>query len=386
MQQRRQFLRMSLGLGALGAGLASQAAYLGAWQAAQIGVPQGVPQGASSSTLTRLQDRLIWREKIIQGFGTTLWLRAAHTRESRLQLALSDAVQALREVEHLMSLFDAQSLLQRLNREGVVSAVPPDFYRVLALSQHISERSQGAFDVSMQPLWRLWADWAQQQNMGQAQAEAASQITPLAALGAHQRSAQLSAGFLADLTKARAHVNWRGLQLSPQRVQLQPGMALSLNGIAQGYASDKVKAVLQSHGIAHALLDTGETTMLGDSPQGAWHLAVESAVTNSASSMPAPVLLADGRAVATSSQVHTSFSADQRFHHILNPHTGFSPTHWASVTVLAPSCALADGLTKVFFMLAPGQVMPAAKAWGVDVLLQSKKGQWIHSPGLRLLA
>ena len=198
MQQRRQFLRMSLGLGALGAGLASQAAYLGAWQAAQI----GAPQGALSSTLTRLQDRLIWGEKIIQGFGTTLWLRAAHTRESRLQLALSDAVQALREVEHLMSLFDAQSLLQRLNREGVVSAVPPDFYRVLALSQHISERSQGAFDVSMQPLWRLWADWAQQQNMRQAQAEAASQITPFAALGAHQRSAQLSAGFLADLTKA----------------------------------------------------------------------------------------------------------------------------------------------------------------------------------------
>ena len=87
-------------------------------------------------------------------------------------------------------------------------------------------------------------------------------------------------------------------------------------------------------------------------------------------------LVADGRAVATSSDAHTVFSADHRHHHIMDPHTGYSPTHWSSVSVLAPSCTLADALTKVFFTLPREQVQPVAQRWKVDVVLQDKAGHW----------
>jgi thiamine biosynthesis lipoprotein len=158
------------------------------------------------------------------------------------------------------------------------------------------------------------------------------------------------------------------------------GMGVSLNGIAQGYAADVVKAVLQAHGIAHAQIDAGETTLLGQAPGGQpWTLAVESVNKSS------PVLRMDGRAIATSSDAHTAFSADHVNHHILNPHTGYSPAHWASVTVLAPCCVMADALTKVFFMSSPQQLHATAQAWGVDVLAQRKHGAWVKTAGVPFL-
>ena len=337
MQARRQFLRMGWGLG-----VSSCFAFNA--------------QAAASEA-----HALVWQEKILQGFGTTLRLRAGHHHEAQLQLALQEAVQTIRRIESLMSLFDDNSTLQQLNREGLVRQADSDFHQVMAFSQHLSQRSQGAFDVSMQPLWGVWSQWAQQY--------------------ASQADAPLTPEWVRLIEQARQLVNWRAVDIQPQHIKLPPGMAVSLNGIAQGFASDKVKAVMQQHGIRHALLDTGETSMLGASPQGAWRLGIESVVAHA----PTPVVRADGRAMATSSQAHTSFSVDRRFHHILDPRTGYSPSHWASVTVLAPSCTLADGLTKVFFMLTPQQVLPAARTWGVDVLLQHKTGSWLRTPGVSLV-
>jgi thiamine biosynthesis lipoprotein len=204
----------------------------------------------------------------------------------------------------------------------------------------------------MQPLWGLWSLHSQTQTVPSAKA----------------------------LSQTRSLVNWRALTVSPEVVRLNvKGMGVSLNGIAQGYAADKVRSVLKAHGVQHALIDTGETTLLGQSPKGdAWRFAVEpSVVSNEAP----PVIHPNGWALATSSDAHTMFSADHMHHHILNPQTGDSPTHWATVSVIAPSCALADALTKVFFMCPPQAIERMAKAWGVGVLLQDKRGKWFITRG-----
>ena len=94
----------------------------------------------------------------------------------------------------------------------------------------------------------------------------------------------------------------------------------------------------------------------------------------------APVItVLDGYSAATSSDAHTTFTADRRYHHILDPRTGESPPHWSSVTVVARSAALADGLTKVFFALPKERVAAAASHWGVGVLMQDKRGQWLKA-------
>lgn len=350
--QRRQCLRWSFGL-------------FGAAFSGQIFAQKAGADAAAAS------DKLIWRQRALIGFGTTLWLKAGHPNADQLDAALAAAVNAIRGVERQMSLFDPNSAVSRLNAQGSLRQPDAQLLSVLNLARDVSARSGGAFDISMQPLWQTWSQAAAQGDLPT------------------QREVQ----------RAKALVNWRAVEASASIVRLnQPGMGVSLNGIAQGYASDLARATLQAHGIAHAMLDVGETTTLGNAPTDkAWSFEIEPAVvatapgrithTGSDSSGKAtgraPVLVGDGRAMATSSDAHTAFSADHLHHHIVNPETGYSPLHWSSVTVIAPRCVLADALTKVFFMLPPSQVLAAARRWEVDVVLQDKAGKWIASPGAR---
>ena len=333
--KRRQWLRLSLGLGA---------------------VLQGAPGGVlgAASINAPAPTRLQWRERALLGFGTTLWLRAGHASAERAEAGLDAAIAAIRHVERQMSLFEPASAVCQLNREGVLHHPHPDLVKVLQLAQQVSKRSDGAFDVTVQPLWLAW------------QAAQVAGRLPTAQ----------------ELAAARAKCGWRGLAVSQESIRLQrPGMALTLNGIAQGYASDLARAALQAQGIEHALIDTGEWSSLGSSPDATpWTLGV--ANPRSADAMIAR-LATDGRAIATSSDAHCSFSADHRHHHIFDPRTGYSPRELASVTVAAPTCTMADALTKVMFMASPARAFDLARQWQVDVLAVDKAGRWRASAGLQ---
>ena len=325
------------------------------WASAAMAVGLAGNKALAGQLISDSNQALVWRERALIGFGTTLWLRAAHTNSDRLELALNQAVLAIRQVEADMSLFNPESAVSRLNKTGELRKPSAQLVSVLSLARHVSARSQGAFDVTVQPLWQLW-----------------SQVSA----GEKLPSQKL-------LQTKRQLVNWRALETSPDMIRLNTkGMGVSLNGIAQGYAADLVRAVLQSHGVAHALIDTGETATLGNAPDAKpWRLGVESAAD---AHLPQPVITADARAMATSSDSHTAFTTDHVHHHIFNPHTGDSPRYWASATVVAPSCVLADALTKVFFMFPPQLVKRTASYWGVDVILQDKQGKWINTLASRL--
>ncbi len=343
MNHRRQYLRWSVGL------LAATA--VGAVGAANT--VTGLPALAGRRQRQEEAGALVWRERALLGFGTTLWLKAAHADAERVEAALAAAVQAIREVEGQMSLFDPASALARLNARGELRSPPPHLLAVLRHAQQVSRASHGAFDASMQPLWTLWSQAAAQGSL------------PSAAL----------------MESSRQLVNWRAIEASPSMVRLNlRGMQLSLNGIAQGYASDLVRQVLRSHGIRHAMVDTGETSVLGQPPgRPEWALAIEDGVGAPGAKRPFPLQVPDGRAIATSSDAHTVFSADRRHHHILDPQTGDSPAWWSSVTVIAASCTQADALTKVFFMTPPAQVAALARRWDVTVVLQDKQGRWMQA-------
>lgn len=352
MMQRRQVLRWGMGL-------------LGA-----AAVGNFLSKEAHSASLT-VSDKLIWRERALIGFGTTLWIKAAHKNADQLEQALASAVQVIRSIERQMSLFDPESDLSRLNRFGTLKKPDADLLAVLKIAENIARQSQGAFDASMQPLWEIWSKAASQK----------SQPTSL------------------EIQRARKRVNWRAVQVTPDAINLHmAGMGVSLNGIAQGYAADRVRATLQAHGVHHAMIDAGETALLGNAPNDKpWSLSIESSASlknlgaenslqssSSPQSEGTPIVISDGRAMATSSDAHTTFSQDHRYHHILNPHTGFSPAQWSSVTVIASSCVVADALTKVFFMTPQDRVIAKARQWGVDVVMQDKAGKWLASSGAPL--
>ncbi|HEY0859134.1 MAG TPA: FAD:protein FMN transferase [Albitalea sp.] len=322
---RRRFLRAGLGLGALAA--------LG-------------DRPAASQTL-------LWRRRVLLGFGTTLTLQAAHEDEATLDRALDAAVATLRRIEAQMSLFNPDSALVRLNRDGRLPAPPAELLHVLRLAQAVSRRSAGAFDVTVQPLWQ--------------------------AFEAARREARLPDP--REVAAARDRVGWRDLELSPQRLRLcRPGMGVTLNGIAQGHAADRVRAVLVAHGIRHALVDAGEFAPLG---RNAGHRPWTLGIANPRDEAALLARLAcDDRCIATSADSVSSFSADRRHHHIVDPRTGYSPPEFASVTVVATSGAIADALTKVMFAAGPRHALALARQWGVDVLWVDKAGAWRATPGL----
>lgn len=308
--------------------------------------------GALGSHAGELQ----WRGRPLLGLGTTLSLRVAHGDPAVAERALDAVAATIRHVEAHMSLFDPNSALSRLNRDGVLLDPHPDLFKILRLAQSVSARSHGAFDVTVQPLWQVF--------------EAA------------QRHAALPTQ--AAVLQARASVGWQALEIAPRRIRfMKPGMAVSLNGIAQGYAADLVRRQLQANGIEHALINTGEWAALGrPDAQHGWTLGIAS--PRDERRLIASLRM-DGRSIATSADNQTTFSNDLRHHHIFDPHTGYSPPDLASVTVAAHSCALADALTKVMFVAGPQQALILAKVWQVDVLLVDKAGQWQATPGLKVL-
>lgn len=363
---RRQALRVAMGLG-LGLG---------------IGPRLGL---AAGSTPARPGAALAWRERAMLAFGTTVWMRAGHAQAAAADAALDAAVAAVQQVDQQMSLFRPDSAVCRLNREGVLRQPPADLVALLRLAQRVAARSAGSFDVTVQPLWQLWQS-------------------------AHAQGRRPNAN---ELRAARRLVGWRGLQVDDDVIRLaRPGMGITLNGIAQGHAADQARQALLRHGVVDALLDTGEWLALGAAPSAADAADADHAAdanqanqANHANGSPVAsrpsawrlgvadphhggqllgALVADGRALACSSDDKLFFSADRRDHHILDPHTGLSPTQLSTVVVAAASAALADALTKPMFMGSAADALALARRWGVDVLTVDKAGRIAASPGLYL--
>jgi thiamine biosynthesis lipoprotein len=309
----------------------------------------------ASRTVANAPQELQWISRTLTAMGTSMTIQVAHADATLAVRALDAAVADIRHIEDQMSLFRPDSAICQLNRTGRLENPHPDMLEILRIAQQVAQRSQGAFDVTVQPLWLAFED-----------AKSVGRLpTAEAVLAARQR------------------VGWRGLQLTDTAIRFErPGMGITLNGIAQGYAADKVKARLQRLGIAHALVDSGEWASMGQPAHaGDWTLGV--ANPRDAQHVITGIAM-QGRCVATSADDQCTFSADFANHHIFDPHTGHSPTELASVTVVAPACVMADALTKVFFMAGYDRALPLAKKWGVDVLVVDKRGRWQASPGVAL--
>lgn len=234
--------------------------------------------------------------------GAKVTLRLEHPDAPRIaRLAMAE----IRRLERIFSLYLPDSDLVRLNRDGRLDAPSFELLECLSLVGAVHAASAGRFDPTVQPLW----------------------LAEAAACGAGQRLSD------ADRDRARALVDWRSVSLSSDAIALRPGMALTLNGIAQGYIADRVADLLVGQGLTRALIDTGEMVAL---PQGDWPVRLASGGT-------VPL---QGRAIATSAPLGMTFGGDGRSSHILDPRTGYPVrSRWSSVSISAPSAALADALS-----------------------------------------
>ncbi len=260
-------------------------------------------------------------------------------------MALSASFEAIDQVEDQMSLYRPDSQLVRLNQLGFLNRPHPDLVRVLRYAQQLSARSAGAFDVTVQPLWQ------------------------------HR-----------DQEHAVTLVDWRQLDIGEARIAFRrPGMQATLNGIAQGFAADRVASALQAHGIAHALVDTGEVASFGKrESQVAWKVGLQHPRREDA--FVGLVGLSD-RCLATSGDYATTFTEDFSQHHLIDPRTGRSPAELSSVTVAATSAMEADALSTAAFVLGLEKGMALIEQMnGTDAMMIRKAdGQSFASAGFPTL-
>ena len=139
--------------------------------------------------------------------------------------------------------------------------------------------------------------------------------------------------------------------LAPDRIRLAAGMAVTLNGIAQGYITDRIAALLRRRGWSNVLINLGEIRALDGRPDGMpWTVALDRPISLQTD---LPVLRVRDCAVATSSGAGTMFDAAGRHHHLFDPWTGRSASACLQVTVVAPRATLADALSTALFVAPP---------------------------------
>ena len=238
--------------------------------------------------------------------GARATLRLAHADAK----AISERVAAeISRLEDILSLYRRDSSLMQLNRAGHLTAPPFELLECLSLAGAVHKASGGQFDPTIQPLWACYAA-----------ASASGQTPDTDALG-----------------HALARTGWGRVQFDSTVIQMQPDMALTLNGIAQGYIADRVATMLEAEGLTNILIDTGEFRALGRHPDGrAWPVKLAAGGT-------VPLV---ARALATSAPLGTTFDAAAQVGHILDPRTGLpAPALWREITVSSRSAALADALS-----------------------------------------
>jgi len=308
--------------------------------AAGLSVVPGLP-GLSTASLTR------WRGRAL-GADASITLVAPD--RARAQALIAAARAEIERLEAIFSLFRDDSVLTRLNREGRLDNPPFDLIELLSLAGRVHRLTGGAFDPTVQPLWAAYAN-------------------------RFSRPQECVAGGGEAIFAARERIGWQWVEAGPEAIGFsRPGMGLTLNGIAQGYATDKVAELLRADGMGQVLVEVGEIRALGEHPHGRpWEVAI-AAPPGASAETGATVDLID-RAIATSAPRGTSFDADGVLGHILDPRTGRPGGRWRQVSVLADTAAMADGLSTGFCLMEEAAIAGALREVpGTTARLVGKNG------------
>jgi thiamine biosynthesis lipoprotein len=266
--------------------------------------------------------------------------------------AVSDRVE---ELNRIMSDYLPDSELMRLCKQSATKPAGPvkvsdDLFYVLSEGQKVAELSDGAFDMTVGPIVRLWRQARKDRLMPDEDERAA----------------------------ALKRVGYRKMRLDPKAKTVDltvPGMLLDLGGIAKGYAADEGLKVLVKYGITSALVAASGDIAVSAPPPGkpGWRIDIA----------PLPGDKEKRQLLLKDAAVSTSGDSEQfveiggvRYSHVVNPHTGLGLTGRRSVTVVARHGIQADSLTKVASILpADAAVKKIESVDGAATLIVVRTGK-----------
>lgn len=287
--------------------------------------------------------------------GTVTEIRILDPDAEQFDAAVTAAFAEMERIEALMSPHRPDSEVSLLSLAKKQRTVSADLRRVLQTSINVASASAGAFDAGLGRLVRLWGF-----------AEGNPQVPTKAEIDRALVGTGPGALTIVDDTL----------------VKRQAQLAIDLGGVAKGYAIDRAIQILAAAGVRHASVNAGgDLQLLGDRAGTGWRIGIQH--PRRKDGILARLELAD-TAVVTSGDYERYFEQDGvRYHHILDPRSGYPATSCQAVTVIAGEAMLADALATAVFVLGPEQGLPLLARFSADGIIVSRDGSVVTTPGLK---
>ncbi|MPY88457.1 MAG: FAD:protein FMN transferase [Luteitalea sp.] len=258
--------------------------------------------------------------------GTMVRIVLYAPNEATATRAARAAFERVAALDRTLSDYRPDSELSRLSARAGLGPVPTshDLLRLLETAQRVAEGTDGAFDVTVGPLSRLWREASRTREAPSPRA----------------------------LSAAKAHVGYRYLRLEKRAGTValdRPGMRLDVGGIGKGFAADEALKVLAAHGVRRALIAASGDIVVGDPPpeRSGWTISLD-----------VPQRKRRSRILLRNAAVSTSGDAEQfvviddvRYSHIVDPRSGLGLTPSRQATVVAPSGTASDSLATAVCVL-----------------------------------
>jgi thiamine biosynthesis lipoprotein len=274
--------------------------------------------------------------------------------------ALEEAYAELDRLTSVFNFYDEKSELSAINRNAGIAPVKvsPEVLAVIDKAVYVSRMTDGAFDSTVGSLVRLW--------------DIKKRIVP-------EKTA---------IDETREKVGYENIVIDKvaSTVYLKNrGCSIDLGGIVKGYAADRVVEILKGRGIKAGIAQVGgEVRTFGKRPDGsAWTVGIQNPRQKGSGDEIVGVIDISDKALSTSGDYQRYFEKDgRRYHHLIDPKTGYPSLNCGSATVLADNGITADGFSKLF-VLGPKKGIEAAKKAGVEVMFIDCNGEIVMSDGMK---
>ncbi len=288
------------------------------------------------------------------GMGTFVSITVFDPSRSKAEDAINKAFDEVYTLSDELSRFNRISAVAQLNMQGKVKGISPHMMELMRRSLEYYKMSSGCFDITVKPIIDYFQD-------------------------------SFSKGIEPTDEGIKERIRLIGsdkIVLSGNSVSFkEPGMGITLDGIAKGYVVDHAAKVLEKYGVRNYLINAGGDIRVSGkkSDNKPWMIAVQD--PNKKGHYPAIIKMTKG-AIATSGNYEIYFDREKLFYHIIDPHTGYSPKSDTSVSVVSMTCADADALSTTLFVMEPEKAIRfTSKLGGREAFIITRDGRRFRSPG-----
>jgi len=268
--------------------------------------------------------------------------------------AINRAFERMEQIDRKFNILNTDSPLYHFNNEGT-PITDTEIINVINIAQQISRESDGAFDITIEPLVKQWGFFTENPRLPRKE----------------------------EIQKTLKQIGWRHLVIKDGTVTKDlPDLHIDLGGIAKGYGLSEAVKNLKDQGINSALLEAGgQVHAFGYIDGNPWTVGIRNPRGNG---YIAGLAAVDETDISTSGDYERFFEKDGvRYHHILDPKTGYPAREMMSISVIAADPTLADAWSTAFFIMGPEKAVKLAdQKSDMEIIVVDSKGAIKYSQRL----